>query len=391
MSNNRIRVGIVGLNTGRGWASTAHVPALKALASDYELVAVANSRLASAQQAAAAFGIAHAFGSVEELAACSEVDLVVITVKVPQHLQLAQAALDAGKHIYCEWPLGNGLAQARELAELAQRKGVVAVVGTQARLAPEVAHLRELIAGGFVGEVLSTTLVGSGWAWGPIADASHTYLYDLKNGATLLTIPLGHTLAAFGDVLGPIADVSARLMVRRDRIKLISATETIYDTARQRVSADQGRPDAVAGSESFLKATAPDQVLVHGRLKRGAAYSIHYRGGLCRGTNLLWEINGSDGDIQVLGDMGHTQMVQLRILGACGAGKELRPLGAPAPARPGMPKESIPRNVALVYERLAADIRAGTRTAPTFQDAVALHELIDRIEQSDREARKIDC
>jgi predicted dehydrogenase len=391
MNSGRIGVGIVGLNAGRGWASTAHVPALKALASDYALVAVANSRLASAQEAAAAFGIPHPCGSVEELAARPEVDLVVITVKVPQHLELARAALNAGKHIYCEWPLGNGLAQARELADLAQRKGVVAVVGTQARLAPEIGFLRDLIAGGYVGDVLSTTLVGSGWAWGPVADASHTYLYDLKNGATLLTIPLGHTLAAFGDVLGPIADVSARLMVRRDRIEVINATETIYDTAQQRVGADQESKVQAAGAVSFLNATAPDQVLVHGRLKRGASYGIHYRGGLCRGTNLLWEINGSDGDLQVLGDMGHAQMVQLRILGASGADKQMRPLSVPTAPRAGLPQEAIPRNVALVYERLAADIRGATRTAPTFQDAVALHELIDRIEQSDRQGRKLDC
>ncbi|SJM36038.1 hypothetical protein BQ8482_960005 [Mesorhizobium delmotii] len=45
------------------------------------------------------------------------------------------------------------------MAALASAKGVLAVVGTQARVAPELEHLRQLIADGFVGEVLSTTLV----------------------------------------------------------------------------------------------------------------------------------------------------------------------------------------------------------------------------------------
>ena len=45
-----------------------------------------------------------------------EVDLVVVTVKVPHHRELVPSALEAGKHVYCEWPLGNGLAEARKLA-----------------------------------------------------------------------------------------------------------------------------------------------------------------------------------------------------------------------------------------------------------------------------------
>ena len=47
---------------------------------------------------------------------------------------------------------------------------------------------------------------------------------------------------------------------------------------------------------------AEDQILVIGQLESGAAASVHYRGGLSRGTNLLWEINGTEGDIQVTAD-----------------------------------------------------------------------------------------
>ena len=53
------------------------------------------------------------------------VDVVAVTVKVPDHLELATAALDAGKAVCCEWPLGNGLAEAQILAALARKKGVV--------------------------------------------------------------------------------------------------------------------------------------------------------------------------------------------------------------------------------------------------------------------------
>lgn len=155
MADTPIRVGFIGLNPGIHWAATAHIPALKALQDDYVVVGVANTRLASAQNAADAFGLPHAFENAQALVDSPEVDLVVVTVKVPHHHELVTAALNAGKHVYCEWPLGNGLAEARELADLAEARGVVAAIGTQMRVAPEIAYLRQLIADGHVGEVLS--------------------------------------------------------------------------------------------------------------------------------------------------------------------------------------------------------------------------------------------
>lgn len=358
MTDKPIRVGFIGLNPGAHWAAAAHIPALQALAHDFVVVGVANTILASARNAADAFGLPHAFENAQALIDSAEVDLVVVTVKVPHHRELVSAALNAGKHVYCEWPLGNGLAEARELADLAETKGVVAAIGTQMRAAPEVEYLRRLIADGYVGEVLSTTLVGSGGPWGGSeTDASRAYLYDKKNGATLLSIAVGHTIAGMRDVLGDFADLSARMIRRRD---------TMY-------VADTGEP---------IPSTAHDQILVHGALETGAAFSIHYRGGLSRGTNLLWEINGTQGDIQVTGAHGHGQMVQLSICGANGDASELVPLTPPASAYEGWPDNSVARNVARVYALIAQDIRTGTRSAPSFRDAVGLHETVDAIERS---------
>jgi len=357
MTDKPIRVGFIGLNPGIHWAATAHIPALQALPEQYAVVGVANTSLASARNAADAFGLPHAFENAQALVNSPEIDLVVVTVKVPHHRELVTAALNAGKHVFCEWPLGNGLAEARELADLAEAKGVVAAVGTQMRVAPEVEYLRQLIADGYVGEVLSTTLVGSGNSWGAETDANHGYLYDIANGATMLTIPLGHTLAGVREVLGDFDDLTARLLNRR---KTVLVTET-----NQR-----------------LPFTSHDQVLVQGTLASGAAISVHYRGGMSRGTNLLWEINGTDGDIQVTGAHGHGQLVQLSIRGANGDTTELAPLTPPASAYEGWPNQAVPRNVARLYALLAQDIRSGTRSAPSFRDAVALHETIDAIERS---------
>jgi predicted dehydrogenase len=360
MPGQRFNVGIVGLQPGRSWAARAHIPALQALSEDFEIVGVANTSLASAEKAAGATGLPRAFASVAELIAAPEIDIVAVTVKVPPHLEIVKAAIGAGKHVYCEWPLGNGLAEAEELAALARSKGVLGVVGTQARVAPEIEYLGHLIADGFVGEVLSTTLVARGGGWGGSISEKKTYAYllDRANGATMLTIPVGHTLAALRDVLGDVAEVSAVLATRRPTALAVDTGET-------------------------LPVSAPDQVLVSGVLASGAPLSIHYRGGAARDNDgLVWEINGTEGDILISGPSGHTQMVQLSLKGARNGEKVFRPLEVPASYRSGWPEDVEPGNVARVYARMARDLREGTRSAPSFEDAVAVHRIIAAIERA---------
>ena len=362
MKIQRLKVGIVGLQPGRSWAARAHIPALRALSGIFEIAGVANTSLASAEKAAAETGLPRAFADVAELIAAPEVDIVTVAVKVPHHLEIVKAAIGAGKHVYCEWPLGNGLTEAEEIAALARAKGVLGIVGTQARVAPEIEYLRHLIAEGFVGDVLSTTLVargGSVQGTGTIPDKkTYAYLLDRAKGATLLASPLGHTLAALRDVLGEVAEVSAVLATRRTSAR-------------------------VADTGEILPVSAPDQVLVSGILASGAPLSIHYRGGAARdGDGLLWEINGTEGDIRVSGSSGHAQMVQLSLEGARGEEKSFQPLAIPASYRSSWPEDVEPGNVARLYARMALDLREGTRTAPSFEDAVALHRVIAAIEKA---------
>ena len=182
----RIRVGIIGASPDRGWAAEAHIPALKSLADDFEITALSTTRRESADAASKLFGVADAFDNHQELVNSPAVDVVAVTVKVPYHLELATAALEAGMAVYCEWPLGNGLKEAETLAALAKKKGALAVAGLQARSAPSVAYVRDLIKQGYVGEVLSTTLIGSAMGWGPTAESYNAYLNDKANGATML-------------------------------------------------------------------------------------------------------------------------------------------------------------------------------------------------------------
>src|ERR1700692_4294565 len=130
-SSMRFKVGIVGLQPGRSWAARGHIPAPRALPERFEIVGVANTSLESSQAAAAAMGLPKAYANVAEIVLAPEIDIVTVTVKVVHHLEIVKAAIEAGKHIYCEWPLGNGLAEAEELAAVARAKRVLGVIGTQ--------------------------------------------------------------------------------------------------------------------------------------------------------------------------------------------------------------------------------------------------------------------
>src|SRR5439155_1671316 len=108
-----------------------------------------------------------------------------------------------------------GSKEAAALAALAKNKRVLAVAGLQARSAPSVTYVRDLIKQGYVGEVLSTTLIGSGMGWGPTVEPYNIYMNDKKNGATMLSIALGHAEDALCYCLGKMRELSATMTMRR--------------------------------------------------------------------------------------------------------------------------------------------------------------------------------
>src|SRR5881227_44104 len=206
-------------------------PLLKSLADDFEITALSTSRRESADAASKLFDVPVAFDNHQDLVNSASVDVVAVTVKVPYHLELATAALEARKAVYCEWPLGNGLKEAEVLAALAKKQGVLAVAGLQGRSAPSVAYVRELIEQGYVGEVLSTTLVGSRMGWGATVEPFNAYLNDKKNGATMLSIAVGHTADALCYCLGEVRELSATMAMRRKTFTIAGTGESKPMTA----------------------------------------------------------------------------------------------------------------------------------------------------------------
>jgi predicted dehydrogenase len=109
---------------------------------EFELTAVGTSRRESAEHAARVFGAAYACSDPRGLAEHPEVDLVVITVKVPAHAELIRTAHAADKQVYSEWPLTRTTAETEELVQLSVNSDRHHVVGLQARFSPAVEHAR---------------------------------------------------------------------------------------------------------------------------------------------------------------------------------------------------------------------------------------------------------
>ena len=352
-------VGIIGVSPVRGWATTAHVPALRALP-NYQIAALSAHNMESARAAGEAFGVSAVFTDHEQLVTQPDIDVVAVTVKVPHHRELVSAAIAAGKAVYCEWPLGRDLDDARAMAALAARRGVRTVVGLQARQAPAIEFVQQLLRDGYVGQVLSTTMVGLSIP-GDVVGQPNAYMLDKTNGANLLTVPFGHSLDVLNYVLGEFADLSALSDIRRPLI-------TIEETREQMVK------------------TAVDQIAVIGTLTSGATASIHIREAVAGGTGFLWEINGTDGTLRITADAALPEIFPLTVAGAKGRNEPAK-FAIPTALTQKWPTlaslEGAPAfNVARAYAAFAADIENGTHTAPDFGDAVRRHEVIAAIERS---------
>ena len=125
---------------------------------DFELKAVCTAHEETAKASAAAFGAELAFHDFEEMIAHPDIDLVAVVVRVPGHHRLVMRALEAGKAVFCEWPLGASLAEAEDMANLARARSVATAVGLQARSDPTFMYARELVQQGHIGEVVSASM-----------------------------------------------------------------------------------------------------------------------------------------------------------------------------------------------------------------------------------------
>ena len=231
-------------------------------------------------------------------------------------------------------------------------------------MSPAFNYAKDLVADGYVGRVLTATMIGCAPNWGPTIDRA--YQADSANGANLLTITGGHQIDALCHCLGEFRELTAFAVSQRDRIPLEETGEMVAKTS-------------------------PDQLVVNGIVGDGAVISFQIRGGMTRGTEFLFEIHGDKGDLTLSATSRASMQRQgLTVRGAQGAAKDLADLPIPARYRwvPDEVPGGSPYNVAQLYAKLAQSIRDGKAASPGFDAAVTRHRLLDAIVRASETGRK---
>lgn len=141
MSPTPIRIGFVGLSS-TGWASTALAPAMFRLKDNYIIKAVSTTSPESAKASADKYSdelghtVKQYFGDTSHIANDPEIDMIVLAVKAPSHLEAVLPVIAAGKDFFLEWPAGRNLQETTAIADASRKKGVKSMVGLQARHSP---------------------------------------------------------------------------------------------------------------------------------------------------------------------------------------------------------------------------------------------------------------
>jgi predicted dehydrogenase len=350
--SNPLRVGLIG--AGGRWGPRAHVPALQGVP-ETELYAVCTAHAETAQAAADKFGVECAYGSDQALNADKRVEAAVVAVRVPAHYGLSKNAIEAGKHVFCEWPLGANTKEAEELAALARKKNVRTIVGLQRRASPAYLYMRELIQQGYVGQVLAVnmTLMNSGVL---TRTSDRTWQRDMTLGANTLTITFGHVLDAMCMVVGELTEVSA-----------IVATQ-----APQWFETD---------TKKYVDVTSPDNIMVHGRLENGAIVNAYCGVYPYHGSGHRFEIYGKDGTLSMIGGGEGGEELRRKIMGGHKDDKALQELPVPEQFKwvPEALRSGPAYDVGQMWVKFAEGIRTGSNIEPDFDHAVRRHRTLDAI------------
>jgi predicted dehydrogenase len=277
-------------------------------------------------------------------------------VRVPAHYALTKEALTAGKHVYCEWPLGANLAEAVELAALARKMNVRTMVGLQRRASPAYLRLRELVNEGYVGRLLSVNMthMGSGVL---TRTSDRTWQRDVTLGANTLTITFGHSIDALCMVVGELTEVTALVSTQ---VPQWFETDT----------------------KKHVDVTSPDNVMISGRLENGAVVSASLGVHPYHGSGYRLEIYGTEGTLMVIGGGEAGQELKRKIMGGRKDEQSMQEL--PIPERLKWVPDEVrglgpSYDVGQMWVKFAEAIRTGAPVEPDFELAVRRHTLLDAI------------
>jgi predicted dehydrogenase len=338
-----LRVGVVGAGIGVNYAeSFQRIP-------DVEVVALCAASTERAGPAAERLGIAGVFTDFDAM--LSEVELDVVAVATPNYLhhQMTLAALEAGAHVLCDKPLAMNGGQAREMLDLAERRGARHIVPFWWRFLPAVTQAHDLLADGSFGEPYFAHVRYLNHGWGDPHGPMRWQFDGARSGAGALANIGSHAIHVLQWLAGDIARVCAHTAInvpKRAWPDGSVAHPDVEDTVAFVAELENGAPVSFLASSVAYEARS--------------AFSV--------------EVHCSEGSVSVAAE-SHWPDATVGRLTVMRRGEEgPRPVVVHAP-----PTALLPQDVA--YTAIAAElvgaIRDGRPAAPGFDEGLSVQEVID--------------
>ena len=385
--SHQLRVGMVGY----AFMGAAHSQAWRTVNRAFDLPLSARMTVVSGRSAEGVAAAATKLGWAEHttdwrtLLTRDDVDLIDICTPGDTHAEIALAALAAGKHVFCEKPLANSVAEAREMAAAAATaasSGVRAMCGFNYRRVPAVELMRQMVAAGRIGKIRHVRAVYlQDW----IVDPQFPLVWRLRKEVA--------GSGALGDIGAHIIDLTQ--FVTGQSISSVSALTETFVRSRPLPSASAGLAASADGGQ-FGDVTVDDAALFLARLDGGAVATYEAtRFATGRKNALRVELNGSLGSLA----FDFERMNELEFYDAA------LPSGEQGFSRilvtePDHPYLSVwwPPGHPIGYEHtftheirdLILALAGGEQPTPSFADALQVQLVLDAVSRSAETARWAD-
>ena len=368
-----IGYGFMGAAHSQGWRTAPRVFDLPA---EPEMAVIVGRNADAVTAAANKWGWAESATDWREVIARDDIDVVDIVTPGDSHAEIAIAALEAGKHVLCEKPLANTVAEAEAMAEAAERaaaRGVRAMVGFTYRRVPAVTFLRNLISEGAVGTVNQVR-----------ASYRQDWLVDPD-------MPLAWRLQKEHAGSGALGDIGAHAIDLAQFVtglNLEKVSGTIDTIVKERPLLDCGSGLSGTAGNGYGQVTVDDIAIFTGRFDSGALASFEAsRFATGRKNALQIEVSGDKGALAF--DLEDLNSVQFYDRTAPADRQGFRKILVTEAEHPYV-SAWWPAGHMLGYEHgfshqvkdLVDGIKAGTDPHPTFADGLRVQRVLDAVERS---------
>ncbi|MCH6230927.1 Gfo/Idh/MocA family oxidoreductase [Microbacterium sp. CFH 31415] len=368
-----IGYGFMGAAHSVGWRQA---PRVFTLPEDVEMSVVVGRNADAVADAATRWGWQESATDWREVIARDDIDIVDIVTPGDSHAEIAIAALEAGKHVLCEKPLANTVAEAEAMADAASRaaaRGIRSMVGFTYRRVPAVTFLRDLIAQGAVGK---------------IAQVRAAYRQDwlVDRG-----MPLAWRLQKEHAGSGALGDIGAHIIDMTQFVTgldVVAVSGTVETLVKERPLLGGGSGLSGTAAEGFGQVTVDDIALFSGRLSTGALVSFEAsRFATGRKNDLSIEVSGDRGALRF--DLEDLNTLWFYDRTAPEVTQGFTRILVTEPQHPYV-AAWWPAGHTLGYEHgfshqvvdFVAAIAAGTDPRPSFAEGLSVQRVLEAVERS---------